>query len=114
MGNIDKCATDIYDDDYGKVCIVCNSGYGLGGQCTKNGCTKCVKCGNNCRTCRFCVCTECQIGKINPKDPNNCIENGGVDDIENVIGYEDLLCGSDLIKINFFFIILILLFLRKY
>lgn len=113
MGNIDKCATDIYDDYYGKVCIVCNSGYGLGGKCTKNGCKKCVKCGNNCRTCRFCVCTECQIGNINPADPNNCLEIGGVTDIEKVTGYEDLLCGSDLIKINIFFILLILLFLRK-
>ena len=114
MGNIDKCKTEVKDDIYGKVCIDCESGFGIGGICTKNGCTKCVKCGVSCRSCRLCICTECESGKINPLDPNNCRLNGGVDDIKQVIGFEDFQCGHNMIRFNIFLILIILLFIKKH
>lgn len=114
MGNIDKCTSHVRDDTYGKVCVACQSGYGIGGKCTENGCTKCVKCGLNCRSCRFCICTDCESGKINQYDPNNCRREGGVNYVTDIIGFEDFMCGSSLIRFNFFLILIILLLLRKH
>ena len=107
---IKNCASDINDE----VCMVCNPGYGIGGKCSKKGCSKCIKCGSNCRSCRKCLCTECESGKINPNNPSECIKEGGVNELADVIRYQDFQCGDNIIKFNIFLILIILLLLKKY
>ena len=109
---IDNCVSQVFDDEY--YCSHCKPGYGLGGTCKKNNmCKSCIKCGLNCLTCRKCICTSCSSGYPNPLDPSNCINDGKEDQIYNeIIDYSDFECNGSMIKLNFLFILIILLLFK--
>ena len=108
--NIPNCESYYKNDQkYECKCLQCESGYGLGGSCSKEGCGSCIKCGNNCISCKKCICTECSTGfSNNPKDPNNCIEGDYIDNIS----YKKYECDSTFIRTNYFFILVILLLMK--
>ena len=112
MGNFDiqNCDSQ-YLEGNERWCAKCKSGYGIGGVCEGNKCKSCIKCGRNCNTCRKCICTECATGHVNPYDPNNCIEKG--DDSGTMpIDYSDFECSASMVKLNLFFILIILLLFK--
>ena len=113
MGNdeVENCITEYTDSDGRKWCLACKSGYGIGGNCKDNKCQSCIKCGRNCNTCRKCICTECAIGRVNPYDPNNCIDKG--DDSSDIpIDYSKFECSASMVKLNLIFILIILLLFK--
>ena len=101
-------------DENNEYCLVCNDGYGIGGQCKGNKCNVCVQCGENCNTCSKCICTDCKFGIVNPLDPNNCIiQNDDNDDIPLIeLELSQYECSASMIKLNLFFILIILLLLK--
>jgi hypothetical protein len=110
-GYISHCHS--YDDE-NEYCVACDDGYGIGGKCKDFKCKSCFKCGKNCKTCRKCICTDCKRGSINPLDPNNCIikedDNDDIPLIELELSQYE--CSASMIKLNLFFILIILLLLK--
>ena len=110
--SIDNCESYSKNSDGDCKCLQCLTGYGIGGECNKNGCSSCVKCGQNCYSCKKCVCTQCYDGYTNNiKDPNNCIL--GDDDYQDY-SFKKYECDGSFLKINIFLLIFILLFLKRH
>ena len=106
--NISHCNSYDENKDY---CIACDKGYGIAGKCKGFKCKSCMKCGENCKTCRKCICTECITGSINPLDPINCIDKRTkINDTS--IDFSHFECSASMIKLNLFFILMILLLLK--
>ena len=110
--SISHCQSHDEDKEY---CLACAKGYGIGGKCKENKCKSCIKCGENCNTCRKCICTDCKRGSINPLDPNNCIiKKDDNDDIPLIeLELSQYVCSASMIKLNLFFILIILLLLKN-
>ena len=107
--SISNCKS--YDEDK-QYCLACVKGYGIGGKCKENKCMSCIKCGENCNTCRKCICTDCKFGKFNPFDPDNCTAKNDDDDNIPLIDVTKYHCSASMIKLNLFFILIILLLLK--
>ena len=114
MGNreIKNCDSEVFDDGNSRYCLSCKTGYGIGGDCKQNMCRSCIKCGMNCITCRKCICTSCSKGHVNPKDPSNCIEGPEEESITGIIDYSDFECYGSMIKLNFLFILIVILLFK--
>ena len=121
---VDYCISS-FDSNH---CLECRKGYGLSGDCDKDGCSVCVKCSTNCNLCYENHCFQCKCGYyLNPLNNFECIKgkieymptnyqfpNYSISQFNTYPpNYPEPECNNEyFIKINFILLIIFLLLLK--